>query len=74
MGDVIRTEVLKMEQKNFKIALERFQVLFCSLKSLSGIFKENVSLLKHFIITTQKLNKTYTSLTEMGEEGTKSRN
>ena len=69
MGDVIRTEVLKVQQKNYKLALERFLILFCSLKDLSEIFKENVSLLRHFVITTQQLNKTYTSLMDMGEEG-----
>ena len=69
MGDVIRTEVLKVQQKNYKLALDRFLILSCSLKNLSEIFKENVSLLKYFVITTQQLNKTYTSLMDMGEEG-----
>ena len=56
LEEVIKTRVLKTQQRNYKIALTKFLVLFQSLKDLSTIFEENVALLTLFITTAQPIN------------------
>ena len=57
MGEVIKTKVLKIQQRNYKLVLTRFLILFQSLKDLSTIFEENVALLTLFITTAQQINQ-----------------
>ena len=67
---MIKTRVLKTQQRNYKIALTKLLVLFQSLKDLSAIFKENVALLTLFITTMQQINQhaTQEQLGDGGEE------
>ena len=68
LEEVIKTKVLKTQQRNYKIALTKFLVLFQSLKDLSTIFKENVALLTLFITTAQQINQ-HTTQKQLGDEG-----
>ena len=67
MGEVIRAKVLKIQQRNYKLALKRLLILFQSLQDLSKIFEENVALLTQFVTTTQQIDQ-HASLINLGEE------
>merc|ERR1712081_173915 len=67
LKEVIKTKVLKTQQRNYKIALTKFLVFFQSLKDLSTIFKENVALLTLFITTAQQINQ-HTIQKQLGDE------
>ena len=73
MGEVIKVKVLKIQQRNYKLTLTRFLILFQSLKDLSKIFEENVALLTLFITTTQQIDQ-HASLKNLGDEGEEIRN
>ena len=73
MGEVIRAKVLKIQQRNYKLALKRLLILFQSLQDLSKIFEENVALLTQFVTTTQQIDQ-HASLINLGEEGEEIRN